>query len=81
MAIENAPLAQHYRNYMACAEQLRRARKAMIGKRVEYVPLTRRPVEPVRGTIRDVSAAGFKVRWDGRDTAEAVHPESVRYLR
>jgi hypothetical protein len=80
MSLENTAFA-HYQQFTACVEQMKRARRAMIGKRVEYYPFGHEPTAPMRGTIREMSSTGLKVRWDGDSIARYVHADDVRYTR
>lgn len=55
-------------------------RKAMIGRRIEYVGMLRNNTEHRQGRIKNVTSAGFSVQWDATKTTDIVHPDSVIFI-
>lgn len=52
-------------------------RDAMKGRHVRFVGMFGNAVSQPTGRIKDVTAAGFKIRWDGSTVTEWIDPESV----
>lgn len=55
-------------------------RDSMKGRRVRFVGMFGNATTQPTGRIKDVTAAGFKILWDGSTTAEWIDPESVVFI-
>lgn len=82
-----APIPDHasealdvFREWRAAVDAAAALRDAMKGRRVRFVGMFRNATTQPEGRVKDVTAAGFKIQWDGTTTAEWIDPDSVVFI-
>jgi hypothetical protein len=76
---ESEPLSA-FREWRGAVDAAAALRDAMKGRHVRFVGMLRNASHQPTGRIRDVTAAGFKIRWDGSTVTEWIDPESVIFI-
>lgn len=74
--------AQEFLEWRAAVEAAAALRAPLMRRRVQ---VARRPWTPpdevlATGVIRDVTAGGFRVRWDSSGRTEPCHPDFVVFI-
>lgn len=66
-----------FREWRGAVDAAAALRDAMKGRRVRFVGMFGNAATQPTGRIKDITAAGFKILWDGSTVAEWIDPESV----
>lgn len=74
--------AQDFLSWRAAVDAAAALRAPLLRRRVQ---VARRPWTPpgevlATGVVRDVTAGGFKVRWDSSGLTEMCHPDFVVFI-
>ena len=76
---DSEPLSA-FREWRGAVDAAAALRDAMKGRRVRYVGMFRNAHNQPTGRIKDVTAAGFKIQWDGTTRTEWIDVESVVFI-
>ena len=73
-------MSAQFGEWRRAAEAAATHRDAMKGRRIRFVGMFGNATSQPEGRIKDVTAAGFKVLWDGSTVPEWIDPDSVVFI-
>lgn len=76
---DSEPLST-FREWRGAVDAAAALRDAMKGRHVRFVGMFRNAHHQPTGRVKDVTAAGFKVQWDGTTRSEWIDPDSVVFI-
>jgi hypothetical protein len=69
-----------FREWRTAVDAAAALRHAMVGRRIRFVGMFRNAITQPDGRIKDVTAAGFKIQWDGTTQTEWIDVDSVVFI-
>lgn len=78
-ATETEPY-QGFLEWRAAVDAAAALRAQIVGRRIKMSSLYRSDVDGATGVVKDVTAQGFKVRWNHSAQVDYAHPDDVMFI-